>query len=708
MAGATFRLLVCRNKVAIRLGVPNLVRNGLLMRKSILSGAIILFVACSGGGAGPAVTASVVVTTAPTQISVNATAQASAVVKDQNGNALSGKTITWQSLNPAIASVTTGGVIKGVSAGSATIKGTADGVSGTASIIVIAGVSVCNTGLTVVDLPVGGVSILSADATKGCIKIPAAPSAPADYLVIASNTNATSDILGDFVFKSDEGETVPATIVFPSNSMFSAPNASARMTDADLGAMQEKFEYRFRTMERRILKLPDAQRAYQARSAARQTRLSVSAAIPAVGDQGTFKVPGVTNACNTFVTVTATVKYINDKVIIYSDNASPSNGFTSTDFQQIGDEFRDLIYPTDVSYFGTPLDQDGNGRVIILYTPEVNKLTPANNASFVGGFFFAGDLYPVTAPANEFSCKQSNFAELFYVLTPDPLGQFNNVRSTATVRQGTRGVIAHEFQHMINASERIRSPIEQNSEMVWLDEALAHFAEDAVGRVVRGIGEADNAGIAQVAMNNDDIYFAFFAQNIARFRLYLLNPAQKPEASGAVSTPAPTSLLADSSLAVRGAAWSLLHYAADQYAPGGDIKAYTRKLAGGPDSGVVNLTKNAGNVDFQTLITGWMIANYADDAGIPGLAPQYSYKVYNMRNIQQGLQINAGIYPLKVTPISGSGFVVTGLQARSGSGHYFFALRNAGSAARTYRFLNPDGVTAAAFTGATWIIVRTR
>jgi len=52
--------------------------------------------------------------------------------------------------------------------------------------------------------------------------------------------------------------------------------------------------------------------------------------------------------------------------------------------------------------------------------------------------------------------------------------------------------------------------------------------------------------------------------------------------------------------------------------------------------------------------------------------------------------------------------VQTGLQARSGSGHYFFALRNTGSLPRTYRFLNPDGVTAASFTGATWIIVRTR
>jgi Bacterial Ig-like domain (group 2) len=672
------------------------------MRKFILAGAILVFAACSDGGGttGPGAVTTVAVTSAPTQISVNETAQASAVVKDQNGNALSGKTVTWESLNPSVATVSATGSIKGVAAGSATIRGTVDGVSGTAEILVIASVSVCNTGLTVVDLPVGGVSVLSSSATKGCIKIPAATSAPADYLVIAANTNAVPDVVGDYVFKSDEGETVPSTNLFPSNSVVSAANAAVQGTGPDLGAMQAKFETRLRLMERRQLRIPDAQRAYRNRIAERQARLSLSVAIPAIGDQTTFKVPAQTDACNKFTTITAAVTYINDKAIIYNDVASPANGFTATDYQQIGDEFSTLIYPTDVSYFGTPLDLDNNGRIIILYTPEVNKLTPANNSSFVGGFFFAGDLFPSTAAkAGDFACAQSNVAELFYVLAPDPDGTINNNRrTTTTVRQGTRGTIAHEFQHMINASERIRSPIEQPLEVVWLDEALAHFAEDAVGRVVRGIGETDNAGFARTVGGNLDDFNAFFFQNFARFQRYLQNPGPF----------GPTSSAADTSLAVRGAAWALLHYAADQYAPGGDIKAYIKKLAGGPDTGVVNMTKNAGGVSFETLITGWMIANYADDGGIPGLSAVNSYKVYDMRNIQQGIPGSAGLYPLKVTNISGSGFVVTGLQARSGSGNYFFALRNTGSLARTYRFLNPDGATAASFTGASWIVVRTR
>jgi len=391
------------------------------------------------------------------------------------------------------------------------------------------------------------------------------------------------------------------------------------------------------------------------------------------------------------------VQYINDKVIIYTDVAAPANGFTATDYQQIGDEFSTLIYPTDVSYFGTPLDLDNNSRIIILYTPEVNKLTSAGAQGFVGGFFWAGDLFPVS------ECPQSNLAEMFYVLAPDPTGSINNnVRSTTSVRQGTRGTIAHEFQHMINASERIRSPISQPFEDVWLDEGLAHFAEDAVGRAIRGIGEAEDANFTRTLGGNSDDFNAFFFQNFARFRTYLQNPGPL----------APTSSLADSSLAVRGAAWALLHYAADQYAPGGDVKAYTRKLAGGPDVGITNLTKNAGGVSWDVLVSGWMAANYADNLGIPGLSPLYTYKVYDMRGIETTVDLNLaprlGVYPLKVNQITTANYALTGLQARSGSGNYFFISRPAGSPARTFRFLNADGTTAASFTGANWILLRTR
>ncbi len=681
------------------------------MRKSLLAGALLLYVACSGGGggdgSGPGPVASVTVTIAASTITVNGTTQATAVAKDANGTVVTGKVATWTSLTPTVASVnSTTGVITGVAAGNATIQATIDGVSGTASITTTAPVSICGSGpLTVVDLAVGGVRELSSSSTSGCIKIPAATSAAADYLVIAANTDSARDQIGNYVLKSDEGETVPSNNVIPSNDIVEASNnpifgASKR----DIGALQAQFDWRLRTLERHELSLPDAQRSYRARQADPRLRFALSAAIPAVGDRTNFKVPAQTNPCTKFTTITAQVQYINDKTIIYQDITAPAGGFTSTDFQTIGDEFSSLIYPTDVSYFGNPSDLDNNSRIIILYTPEVNKLTPSGNpGSFVGGFFWAGDMFDPNLPANQGGCAQSNLAELFYVLSPDPTGTINgNVRSTNTVRQGTRGTIAHEFQHMINASERIRSPILPNFEQVWLDEALAHFAEDAVGRAIRGIGEAEDANFTRTLGGNSDDFNAFFFQNFARLRSWMLT-------TGPMS---PISSLADTSLAVRGAAWSLVHYAADQYAPGGDVKAYTKALAGGPDTGVVNLTKNAGNVNWEVLISGWMVANFADNNSIPGLSSVFTYKVYDMRNIETVVDANVaprnGVYPLKVNGISTPNFAMTGLQARTGSGNYFFIARNAGSPARTFRFLNADGTTAASFTGANWILLRTR
>ena len=109
------------------------------MRKSALIIALVASAACKGSEiVDPAVTTTVVVTSTPTQIAVGETAQASAVVRDQNGNPLSGKSISWISLNPTIASVTGAGVIRGVAPGTATIQGSVDGITGGAAVQVVA------------------------------------------------------------------------------------------------------------------------------------------------------------------------------------------------------------------------------------------------------------------------------------------------------------------------------------------------------------------------------------------------------------------------------------------------------------------------------------------------------------------------------------------------------------------------------------------
>lgn len=677
------------------------------MRKFGLILGLVVAGACSSpDGPDPLVATTVVVSSTPTEIAINETAQASAIVKDQNGGLLTGKSITWNSLNPSVATVSQGGLITGVAAGNATIQGSVDGVTGTATVSVFLPPPICADGPTTVDIPTGDVLVQGSRATKGCLKF-ATMSAASQYVVITANANPLPDRVASFAVKSDEGESVP------SNSLLTSPTrimAQLSPAGADLpGALQASFEARLRRMERRELNFRGGKEAYRSRVANAGVRMSVSSAIPAVGDKSTFKVPAkfdgsgnsLGGSCTNFTSVTATAKYISTRAIIYLDDAAPAGGFSDTDFQDIANEFDNLIYPTDVDYFGTPLDQDGNSRVIILYTPLVNKLTPANSNGFVGGFFFVGDLFPATGTN---ACAQSNLAEIFYLLAPDPNGTINNnTRSTATVRQGTRGTIAHEFQHMINGSERFRSNVTEEFESTWLDEGLAHFAEELNGRAKKGLTETGNYTFSQLLPTSADLndYNAFFFQNFARFRLYLANPGPN----------SPTSQYADTSLADRGAAWALVRYTADQYAPNGDVKAFIKSLIPGPDTGVVNLRSHAGNVPFDNLITGWMVANYADDAGIPGLSSKYTYKTYDMRdNVRKIISNNPAsqIYPLNPINITGSGFVTTNIIARSASGNYFTFSRAAGGSARTFRFLSNDLITAASFSGATFVILRTQ
>ncbi|MEO5904390.1 MAG: Ig-like domain-containing protein, partial [Gemmatimonadaceae bacterium] len=183
------------------------------MRKSVfVCGLFLILASCNGSdGVAPLVATTLTVSTAPTSITVNGTAQASAIVKDQNGSPLTGQTIRWSSLNPSIASVDSiSGVIKGLAAGTATIQGKTGTVTGSGTVLVIAPSTSCTAGPVVVDLAVGQVKVVNAADSKGCIKI-ATTGAASQYIVVAANTNPTPDVLGTFVLKSDEGEVVPNT-----------------------------------------------------------------------------------------------------------------------------------------------------------------------------------------------------------------------------------------------------------------------------------------------------------------------------------------------------------------------------------------------------------------------------------------------------------------------------------------------------------------
>jgi hypothetical protein len=611
----------------------------------------------------------VIVNAPALSLEVGATMTATARLVNYKGDDITTKTAKWSTSAPTVATVDQNGLITAVGPGAATITATADKTKGTLPLTV--DVDRCVNPLS---MTVGQVSVFSGPTAVSCITI-AAATAPAQLLFITANANPVPDDKQSF-----------AVSFLPGTGATSSANANVLVTGftpelqrvAQSLELRDAVEDRIRAAERRLMRsIPAGQASVASDRRAPGASASVLQLALAIGDTVTYRVPNVLakDLCTSYATVRGVVKAVGKKAQIAVDINASANGFTATDFTAIAAEFDNLIFKTDTAWFGAPTDINKDGRITILYTPEVNKFTPKGSNSYIGGFFWGGDLFTKADYARAtppIDCPQTNEQEIFYLLAADPGGTFSDPRSTSLVRQATRGTIAHEFQHMINQGIREFNPDAEAFESDWLNEGLAHFAEEAVGRAARGFGDFQSLSSADVRSNLDD-YNAYFQQNLGRFASYLARP----------DTSSPVSRRAAQDLAPRGAAWALLRYTADQFAPA-NARKFFRRLVAGPDTSVKNLVQHAG-APFDQIIAGWLVANYADNLGITGLDARYSYTSWNMRDAIAGA--SGGTYPLR-TQTPGLSFQT---QAQSGSGVYFLAQRIAGAPASTFRVLSPGG-----------------
>ncbi len=83
------------------------------------------------------------------------TVQLTATARDVSGNAITGRTFTWTSSAQGVATVSSQGLVTGVSAGTSTITATTDGVSGTAQINVSPGSDVGRFGWATIENTTG-------------------------------------------------------------------------------------------------------------------------------------------------------------------------------------------------------------------------------------------------------------------------------------------------------------------------------------------------------------------------------------------------------------------------------------------------------------------------------------------------------------------------------------------------------------------------
>ena len=557
-------------------------------------------------------------------------------------------------------------------------------------------------------MAVGDVRVLNpADITNG-IDLPAGSGAR-DYVIIVGNTASIKDAEVSYVVRADKSSGATFGISAPSDLGASSAMLVGQVPLAR--TRQQAVENRVRAFERRGLTMKSAPDMLGgSRLSARRSAQATAMAIPNVGDVINLKIPdaNTNNLCNNFIPIQAVVASVSNKAILVVDtlDGPPLTLFTPAQMDSITTEFDNVTYPTDAAYFNTPTDIDGNGRIIMLFSGHINELTPPNTqGGFVGGFFFAGDFFPPTDTPQAQGCASTNQAEIFYLLSPDPTGRFGNIRTASSVRQGTRGTIAHEFQHMINAGKRFENPQVDAFEATWLDEALAHFAEDAVGRVARGFGDLESLDFGKILPCNTPCreandFNAFFFQNLARLTYWMQEPNKF----------SPLSKDADTSLAVRGAAWAILRYAADNYSSGAP-RTFTRALVAGPDTGLKNFNA-ATKAPIDTVVAGWLVSMFADNftPAIAGINAKYQYASYNFRSVmgpvaRSVLGNQTIVYPLTVTPIGSGGdnFLATN---RSGTGTYYRLVVAAGAGAKNVKVLDSSGTNPATFVGLHVYVLR--
>ncbi len=282
-----------------------------------------------------------------------------------------------------------------------------------------------------------------------------------------------------------------------------------------------------------------------------------------------------------FTLVTADLKYEGTHTLLYVDQTTHVSCITDYEAAALGQEFEDHIYPTNTSSFGSESDINHDGKVVILLTPVVNELTPSGGSTpgYIAGFFMPGDLLPAYVPTGA-----SNGMEIYYSMVPDPTGLYGNVHPKDEALDVIVGVIAHEFEHMIMFNYRVlifgNGYSGAYMAELWVDEGLAHIAED---------------------LNGHD------GSNISRANLFLNDPGNV------------TLIHGGDDLEERGASFLFFRYLGDRF---GD--RIFRDIVQTNKTGTDNIEYVTGFA-FKELFTDWAATMYFEDMGVTPVDPKYSY-----------------------------------------------------------------------------------
>lgn len=303
------------------------------------------------------------------------------------------------------------------------------------------------------------------------------PTAITQYLVVPHGTNANAPYLSDYGYEITSDNTL-----FAAAATQRGPTRRAAAARVGIGEAFDSFRWE---QARELVASAGIPRPEPRPTLAP----SQSEAAPFRQFYVLNTVSGSVLNPSSYDRIDADLRYTGTKCLVYADVdtlANPANNFDDIHFQQLGQAFDNSIEATNVSYFGAYSDVDGNGKVIILITPVVNRLTPGGSGGFIAGFFLSIDLYA----AGQVPAGTTNHGEVFYLLAADPGSFWGNPFPIDFTADENIGTTAHEHEHMISFSHRIFQEGGVTQE-TWFEEGMAHMAEDLNGRHDANQGRAD-------------------------------------------------------------------------------------------------------------------------------------------------------------------------------------------------------------------------
>jgi hypothetical protein len=527
------------------------------------------------------------------------------------------------------------------------------------------------TAATTLNLAVGSQAIFT-DPAQFCFQLPPATSAQG-YLIGVQSTSETPSNLTPIKLVGTAAAAAAPPMPAPVQPV---PQAPARAIPPAAAERLERW--------RRYGQAELAQRAFdrrfyrQARAAGRRaaSQLRAPAAVPATANVGDTVVVRIAtgNSCTAYVEDTTIVKAKGTTNFILADIRNPAN-YSQAQYTTFSQQYDNTTAPTEAAEFGTPTDQDGNSRIAIVVTKEVNKRGPL-------GFTASCDFFARDTVSN----YASNDGEIFYVVSPDPNGVFGGTYSVQSGARDFPDLIAHESVHVIQFGRRIAAGAADFLD-TWQAEGQAVLGEEVVGFAVEGHQPGQNLGIGPAANLDDTTSTDWYGTGFIGLGLYFgWDPVTNPnnrngKVSGAPwectwldANPDPPAWPCVGGMDPYGAPWSLLRYLSDRFGNGNEA-TIQQGMIENPQTGFAAVQSLVG-VRMDTLLAQWAAMLFADDS-VPNAAAELKMASWNLKDVFYGSYTFPGLgtvslYPsLRLAPVTSSySNVALSANVRAASSYY--------------------------------------